>query len=114
MKENRVYQMAIEVLNNEAYDMQEDYTNDEIAEAVKDIVSKLNRAKTDSVEIEMSGNMIKVHNGLHWSFVSFSTGEFTGLSESIAEITDLSRPINDDEVKGLIEMMNEAYYRAIA
>ena len=112
--ENRVYNMAIEELNNNAYDMQEDYSNEDIAAVVKDIVKKLNTSNSKCVEVELSGNPIKVRNNEHWSFVSFSVGESTGLSQSIAEITDLSRPINQDEVKNLIEMINEAYYQAVA
>lgn len=114
MKENRVYKMAIYELMNEAYDMQEDFSNEEIAETVKEIVAQLNKADSDDIEVELNGNQIKVRNGLHWSFISFSTGEYTGLSESAAEITDLSRPIEDYEVKRIIEMMNEAYYQAVA
>ncbi len=114
MAQNRVYKMAIEELNNNAYDMQEEYTNEEIAELVKQIVAELNKSATDCVEVNYLGNQIKVRNTLHWSFVSYSTGDYTGLSESVAEITDLSRPIEEYEIKNLIEMINEAWYQAVA
>ncbi len=114
MKQNRVYQMAIEELENNAYDMQEDYQNDQIATVIKDIVKELNLAKGNDVNIDFFGSRIKVRNSQYWSFVSFSVGEYTGLSESIAEITDISRPIEQDEVKTLIEMLNEAWYQAVS
>ena len=114
MKENRVYKMAIEELKNEAYDMQDEFSNEEIAETVKNIVARLNEAEGDDIEVELNRNQIKVRNSRHWSFISFSTGEYTGLSESVAEITDLSLPIDNDGVRKIIEMMNEAWYQAVA
>lgn len=110
---NRVYAMAVELLNNEAYDIQEDYSNEEIAEVTKDIIAKLNTG-SDVVQAELYGNLIKVRNGKHGSFVSFSTGEYTGLSESKASIRDLTKYADADEIKNLIEMINEAYYQAVA
>ena len=114
MKDNRVYKMAIEELENNAYDMQEEFQNDEIAGVIKEIVKRLNHSEGDDVEVDFNGNKIKVRNSQHWSFVSFSAEYETGLSQSIAEITDISRPIEQDEVKTLIEMLNEAWYQAVA
>lgn len=114
MKENRVYKMAIDELNNNAYDMQEEFSNEEIAETVKEIVTRLNEADGDDVEVELNGSQIKVRNAQHWSFISFSTGEYTGLSESVSELTDLSEPIDEYEVRKIIEMINEAWYQAVA
>ena len=114
MKENRVYKMAIDELMNEAYDMQEDYSNETIASTVQRIVAELNNAKGDDVEVDLEGATVKVRNAKHWSFISVSVGEFTGLSESVAEITDLSMPIDEDGVKKIIEMINEAWYQAVS
>jgi len=113
MKE-KVRKMVMELLNDECYDMQDEFTDEEIAEAVGEIVAKFNGNRRQVVHVSLCGNMIKVRNAKHWSFVSFSTGEFTGLSESEAEIIDLSKPIDADGVKNLVEMINAAWYAAVS
>lgn len=112
--EDKVYKMAMELLSNEAYDMQEAFSNNEIAETVMNIVERLNENRNDDIEVDLKGNQIKVRNVQHWSFVSFSTDECTGLSESVAEIVDLSKPIDNEEVTKIIEMMNEAWYASVS
>lgn len=113
---NRVYEMAIELLQEEAYAMQESYNNDQIAECVQKIVGRLNRhghKYSQTITADLGLLQIKVKNAGSrngGSFVSVSNETATYVSKSLSEIIDVSVVCSEDEVKGLIEMMDEAFF----
>lgn len=114
--ENRVYKMAMELLQEEAYAMHESFNNEQIAECVQKIVSRLNRSKTKFQQTVVAGLgmlQIKVRNSNSrngGSFVSISNEMCTCVATSLAEILDVSVVCSVDEVKCLIEMMDEAFF----
>jgi len=113
MAQNRVYNMAIEALENECFDMQDEFNNEQIAELVQTLISKLyacNCKAQQAVEVEYGHYTIKVRNARQNSFVSVSMGDCTGVAHSLAYITMTTRPITQDEVKELVDMINEAWY----
>lgn len=113
---NRVYDMAIEILQEDAYAMHESFSNDQIAECVQKIVSRLNRQGgkySQTITADLGLLQIKVKNACSrngGSFVSMSDENATCVSESLSEIIDISVACTEDEVKGLIEMMDEAFF----
>ena len=113
MQKNKVYEMAYEHCINECYDMQDEFKNEQIAELVQLIVSKLqnnSNKHAQAVEVEYGEYIIKVRNARQNSFVSVSTHDCTGVAHSLANITMTTRPITQDEVKELVCMINEAWY----
>ena len=116
MKKDKVYQIAYEYAQNECLDMQDEklgFANEQIAELVQTLVSKLyacNCKAQQAVEVEYGQYTIKVRNARQNSFVSVSTGDCTGVAHSLAYITMTTRPITQDEVKELVDMINEAWY----
>lgn len=116
MKKDKVYQIAYEYAQNECLDMQDEkegFTNEQIAEMVQSIVAKLYgcTCKThQAVEVEYGHYTIKVRNARQNSYVSVSTSDCTGVAHSLAYITMTTRPITQDEVKELVDMINEAWY----
>lgn len=109
---NRVYDMAMDLLQEEPYAMQESYSNEQIAECVQHIVSTLNRYG----EISTTGLgqiYIKVKNAdskRGGSYLSMSDDKITSVARSLSEIIDVSAVCTTEEVKGLIEMMDEAFF----
>lgn len=98
MKKDKVYQIAYEYAQNECLDMQDEklgFANEQIAELVQTLVSKLYACNCKAQQN---------------SFVSVSTGDCTGVAHSLAYITMTTRPITQDEVKELVNMINEAWY----
>ena len=113
---NRVYDMAMELLQDEAYAMQESYNNEQIAECVQKIVGRLNRQGgkySQTITADLGLLQIKVKNASSrngGSFVSMSDENSTFVSKSLSEIVDISVVCSEDEVKVLIEMMDEAFF----
>lgn len=113
---NRVYDMAMELLQEEAYAMHESYNNEQIAECVQKIVCRLNRhghKYSQTITADLGLLQIKVKNASSrngGSFVSVSDETATYVSKSLSEIIDISVVCTEDEVKGLIEMMDEAFF----
>lgn len=113
---NRVYDMAMELLQEEAYAMHESYNNEQIAECVQKIVGRLNRhghKYSQTITADLGLLQIKVKNASSrngGSFVSMSDETATYVSKSLSEIIDVSVVCTEDEVKGLIEMMDEAFF----
>lgn len=113
---NRVYEMAMAILHEDAYAMHESYSNDQIAECVQKIVSRLNRQGgkySQTITADLGLLQIKVKNACSrngGSFVSMSDENATYVSRSLSEIIDVSVVCTEDEVKGLIEMMDEAFF----
>ena len=115
MQKNDVYEMAYEHCLNECLDMQDEFKNEQIAQLVQLIVSKLYSSTSkhqQAIEVEYGEYIIKVRNARQNSFVSVSTNDCTGVSHSLANITITTRPITQDEVKELVSMINEAWYHA--
>lgn len=116
MKKDKVYQTAYEYAQNECLDMQDEkqgFTNEQIAELVQELVSKLYACSCkvqQAIAVEYGNYTIKVRNAQQNSFVSVSTGDCTGVAHSLAYITMTTRPITQDEVKELVNMINEAWY----
>lgn len=114
---NRVYDMAMDLLLEEPYAMQESYSNEQIAECVQKIVGRLNRCPgrySQTVTADLGLLQIKVKNASSrngGSFVSVSDETAaTYVSKSLAEIIDVSVVCTEEEVKGLIEMLDEAFF----
>lgn len=113
MAQNRVYNMAIEALENECFDMQDEFKNEQIAETVQHIDLLLHSCGSKSrqvVCVQLGGCYVKVCNARQNSWVSVSSQGSTGVSHSLAYITHNTRIIAQDEVKTLIDMINEAWY----
>lgn len=102
---------TMRVLNNECYDMQENYSNEDIVNTVGLLVNQLNRS---SIAIaELGECSVKVRNDTNGSFVSVSSSEFgTGVSRSLYLAYNASYPV-EEAVKELIDMINEAWYTMI-
>lgn len=113
---NRVYDMAMELLQEESYAMHESYSNEQIAECVQKIVGRLNRKgcrHSQTITADLGLLQIKVKNASSrngGSFVSVSDEQQTCVSKSLSEIIDVSVVCSEDEVKCLIEMMDEAFF----
>ena len=106
---NRVYDMAMELLQEEAYAMHESYKNEQIAECVQKIVGRLNRhghKYSQTITADLGLLQIKVKNASSrngGSFVSMSdeNENATYVSKSLSEIIDVSVVCTEDEVKCL-------------
>lgn len=113
---NRVYDMAMELLQEEPYAMQDSYSNEQIAECVQKIVGRLNRSGhkySQTITADLGLLQLKVKNASSrngGSFVSMSDDTVTYVSKSLSEIVDVSVVCSSDEVKTLIEMMDEAFF----
>ncbi len=113
---NRVYEMAMEILQEEPYAMQDSYSNEQIAECVQKIVGRLNRSGhkySQTVTADLGLLQLKVKNASSrngGSFLSMSDDTVTYVSKSLSEIVDVSVVCSSDEVKTLIEMMDEAFF----
>ena len=113
---NRVYEMAIEILQEEPFAMHESYNNSQIADCVQKIVGRLNRhghKYLQTITADLGLLQIKVKNASSrngGSFVSVSDETATYVARSLSEIIDVSVVCTEDEVKGLIEMMDEAFF----
>lgn len=113
---NRVYDMAMDLLLEEPYAMQESYSNEQIAECVQKIVGRLNRCPgrySQTVTADLGLLQIKVKNASSrngGSLVSVSDETATYVSKSLAEIIDVSVVCTEEEVKELIEMLDEAFF----
>ena len=113
---NRVYDMAMEILKEDSYAMHESYSNEQIAECVQKIVGRLNRQGgkySQTITADLGLLQLKVKNASSrngGSFVSVSDETATYVSKYLSEIIDVSVVCTEDEVKGLIEMMDEAFF----
>lgn len=116
MKPNEIYKMAIEVLEEDWYDMQDDFSNEEIATCVQKIVAGINNACThiQRVDQRLGAFQIRVCNARAnsgGSWISMSSTDKTVVSRSLAHIIDIDKPCCDiDDIKTLIEMLNEAWF----
>ena len=110
LKETKAFQTAIEVLENDAYDIQEKFSNEAIALTVADIEKKLHYNSSGTTS-EIGEFSIKARSTRTASFVSVSHEDYgTGVSRSLASLVDSKRPASKDEIQNLIEMLNEAWY----
>lgn len=112
---NRVYDMAMELLQEEPYAMQDSYSNEQIAECVQKIVGRLNRSGhkySQTITADLGLLQLKVKNASSrngGSFVSMSDDVATGVSKSLSEIIDVSVVCTKEEVNGIVEMMDEVF-----
>lgn len=112
---NRVYDMAMEILKEDSYAMHESYSNEQIAECVQKIVCRLNRQSgkySKTITADLGLLQLKVKNASSrngGSFLSMSDDVATGVSKSLSEIIDVSVVCTKEEVKGIVEMMDEAF-----
>ena len=108
--------MAMEILKEDAYAMQESYSNEQIAECVQKIVGRLNRQRgkySQTITADLGLLQLKVKNASSrngGSYVSMSDETCTCVAKSLSEIIDVSVVCSADEVKCLIEMMDEAFF----
>lgn len=113
MQNEKIYQLALEHAQNECLDMQDEFTNEQIAEMTQQLVDKLYRVKTTmqvTVSLEYGKYSIKARSARQNSFISVSDSDATGVAHSLAPIVVPTRPITEDEVKDIISMINEAWY----
>lgn len=105
--------MAVENLENESYDLQDSFKNEAIALAVADLEAKLH-SNANNATVQMGDFIIKARSTRTASFVSVSHEDCgTGVSRSLASLVDGKRPATDDEIKNLVEMVNEAWYHCV-
>lgn len=113
--ENRVYEMTLELLEEEVYAFQDYFSNDFIAEKVQEIVRKLNTSRgvfQQTVRARMGGMELKIKNAdpaRGGSFVSMSNDLGTCVAKSLAAITDISIPCQHEDISTLLSMIDEAF-----
>lgn len=114
---DKVRSLAKQILEGGNYDLQEEFTNEEIAEAVTSLSMALvgrgvNRELVlvpTPVSLFALGVDWKAQSG-HHSWVSCSDENGTGISRSVTLIFSDPLAIDDYEVESLIDMMNEAWF----
>lgn len=118
-----VKRLALEIMESETYDIVEGIgiTEQEFADAAANIVYRLAfiNYDTDTLRFHDRRTISITALGLNWravtatggSWVSVSDENATGLSSSLASIFHSPYDIRKDEVKDLLDMMNEAWYR---
>jgi len=116
---DKVRSYALRALDEEAYDIDNgDCTHAEIAEAVVSVAMALvgrglNRdlvVAPTSVSVVALGYNWKAKSGRTQSWVSCSGTGSTGIGRSVCPIISDPLDIDYDEVKTLVEMMNEAWF----
>ena len=108
-------EMISEFLNDEIYDMMDEFSDDDVVEAVGRAVRGMRIFGVFS--LKLGGYRFKMSN--YNKSVSCSTDDCTGVSRTEFKVyweeeeSDGST-YNPDGVKNVIEMMNEAYYHCIS
>ena len=107
----RIRQIALRILSEDSYALQDNYSDEQIADLVTSIVSHFKfHSTTPCIRAFADGELlIKVKNELTGSSVSVSNNDSTGVSNSLAYIIQLREDESEDEVKEIIEMLDEAY-----
>lgn len=107
----RIRQIALRILSEDSYALQDNYSDEQIADLVTSIVSHFKfHSTTPCIRTFADGELlIKVKNELTGSSVSVSNNDSTGVSNSLAYIIQLREDESEDEVKEIIEMLDEAY-----
>lgn len=105
-------------IEEEFYDMTEELNEEILAAVVYDIYIKMiANTCTMNTAIKVSRRksyLVKVHNSHHGSFISMSdpfTGT-TGVGESLFYIVDphnINGDVEQDEIKTILDMLNEAW-----
>lgn len=110
-----VYELAMEAIEGENYDIitEGGFSDDDFAKAAVSIYKSL-AVLSKSYELSFKGVPVSVFAlGLSWKvsnnpgYVSCSNESNTGVSRTLAKVVD---GIDADDVKNLLDMMNEAYY----
>ena len=107
----RIRQIALQVLNDDVYALQDTYSNEQLADLVTSIIVHFKFHSTMPCIRTFEGELlIKVKNTLTGSEVSVSNSENgTGVSRSLAYVVELQSEEKEEEVKEMIEMLDEAY-----
>lgn len=116
MKQNRVYKMAMDRLKEEVYDFQSEFSDEQIATCVMNVICRLNcygGIHQQTVCADLGDCAVKVKNAATGSFVSVSTPVSTGVSRCLVEILDTSKKAESEDVEILLDMLNEAWYAAM-
>lgn len=107
-----IYDMALDVIESNSYDMEDEFSAEEIAQKVAEIVQNAMKINYDFL---WDNYQVRVHNTRSGSFISFSCDEDdrgTGVSER--SMTYLIHPYDDvDEydIENVISSLNEAWYQ---
>ena len=116
---DKVRSYALQALDDEIYDIDNgDFTRDEIAEAVVSVAMALvgRGLNRDLVMVPTPVSVValtydwKARSGNPRSWVSCSGIDSTGISRSECPIFSNPLDIGYDEVKMLVDMMNEAWF----
>lgn len=109
-QKERIRQIALRILSEDSYALQDNYSDESIADLVTGIVAHFNFHSTTPCIRTFEGELlIKVRNSHTGSSVSISNDESTGVSRNLAYIILLHEETNEDAVKEIIDMLDEAY-----
>ena len=107
----RIRQIALRFLSEDSYALQDDYSDEQIADLVTSVVLHFKIHSTSCVRTMGDGELlIKVNNAFDGSSVSISKCEKTVVARSLAYIIQLQEEVNEDEIKELLGMLDEAYF----
>ena len=99
----RIRQIALRFLSEDSYALQDDL--------VTSVVLHFKIHSTSCVRTMGDGKLlIKVNNAFDGSSVSISNCEKTVVARSLAYIIQLQEEVNEDEIKELLGMLDEAYF----
>lgn len=95
-----------EILEDENYDMYDEFDKETIIKFVLDVIPMVFHIK----DVTIGDYNVRVVNKQSGSFVSVSSDDYTGLSESCYYIfMDRFKPSKSD-IESLLSMTNEAWY----
>ena len=123
--QTKVKEYVADILEDEVYNLEEVFTKAEIADAAASLVDRLIVSKYSekypTLAFDDSRKVAIVKLGYTWTALSSTTGSFvsvsnydgTGVSRSEARIFHDAYNITKDEVKDLLDMMDEARFHMI-
>lgn len=113
MQKQILIETVAEILDNECYDMAEELQVKDIQNFVCDLVNRMKRTSVPCLRIKVGKEWkytVKVSDTPTGSFLSINGEDGTGVSRSLSYIFQNKQEPDEDGIKSLLDMLNEAWY----
>lgn len=98
--------MVAMILEDENYDMYDDFDNETIIQFVLDVIPMVFHIK----DVTIGDCNVRLNSQRNGSFVSVSDDEYTGVARCCCYIFENRFRPTEDDIRTMLSMVNEAWY----
>lgn len=105
-----IFELALDNLESNSYELQDEFNNETIASFVERLVKKARNSRSGVIDVLFGDYWVRLNNGPGIAYISCSNVDGTGVSEPCLVPIVNEGEMDEYDVDTIVSLLNQAYY----